>query len=46
MPDWRFEITPVYFLATAITNFSDEPAHLGEVYNVVQQEPVEQRQSF
>ena len=40
VPDWRFEITPVDFLVTAITKFSDEPAHLGRVYNVVQQAPV------
>ena len=40
VPDWRFEITPVDFLGTAITKFSDEPAHLGKVYNVVGQDPV------
>ena len=40
VPDWRFEMTPVDFLATAIAKFSDEPAHLGKVYNVVQQDPV------
>ena len=40
VPDWRFEMTPVDFLATAIAKFSDEPAHLGRVYNVVQQDPV------
>ena len=40
MPDWRFEITPVDFLGTAITKFSDEPAHLGKIYNVVGQDPV------
>lgn len=39
-PDWRFEMTPVDFLATAIANFSDDPVHLGKVYNVVQQDPV------
>ena len=39
-PDWRFEMTPVDFLVTAITKFSDEPAHLGKVYNAVQQDPV------
>ena len=32
-------MTPVDFLATAIAKFSDEPAHLGRVYNVVQQDP-------
>ena len=40
VPDWYFEMTPVDFLATAITKFSDEPAHLGKVYNAVQQDPV------
>ena len=40
VPDWRFEMTPVDFLVTAITKFSDEPGHLGRVYNVVQQDPV------
>ena len=39
-PDWRFEMTPVDFLASAIAKFSDDPAHLGKVYNVVQQDPV------
>ena len=39
-PDWRFEMTPVDFLVTAIAKFSDEPAHLGMVYNAVQQDPV------
>ena len=40
VPDWRFEITPIDFLVNAITKFSDEPAHLGKVYNVVGQDPV------
>ena len=40
VPDWRFEMTPVDFLATAIRKFSDEPAHIGKVYNAVQQDPV------
>ena len=39
-PDWLFEMTPVDFLVTAITKISDDPAHLGKVYNVVQQNPV------
>ena len=39
-PDWRFEMTPVDFLVNAIARFSDDPAHLGKVYNVVQQDPV------
>ena len=39
-PDWRFEMTPVDFLAAAITRVADQPAHLGKVYNVVQQDPV------
>ena len=38
--DWKFEMTPVDFLVEAITKFSDEPAHLGKVYNVVNQDPV------
>ena len=40
MPDWRFEMTPVDFLATAIAKISDDPAHLGKVYNIVQRDPV------
>ena len=40
VPDWKFEMTPVDFLAEAITKFSDEPAHLGKVYNMVNQDPV------
>ena len=39
-PDWRFEMTPVDFLVNAIARFSDDPAHLGKVYNVAQQDPV------
>ena len=39
-PDWRFEMTPVDFLTTAIAKISDDPAHLGKVYNIVQQDPV------
>ena len=39
-PDWRFEMTPVDFLAAAITKVADQPAHLGKVYNVVQPDPV------
>jgi thioester reductase-like protein len=39
-PDWLFEMTPVDFLVKAITRISDDPTHLGEVYNVVQQNPV------
>ena len=40
VPDWRFEMTPVDFLVTAIAKFSNEAAHLGKVYNVVQEDPV------
>ena len=40
VPDWRFEMTPVDFLVTAIVKFSNEAAHLGKVYNVVQEDPV------
>ena len=39
-PDCLFEMTPVDFLAKAITKISDDSAHLGKVYNVVQQNPV------
>jgi thioester reductase-like protein len=39
-PGWFFEMTPVDFLVTAITNISDDARHLGKVYNVVQQNPV------
>jgi thioester reductase-like protein len=45
-PDWFFEMTPVDFLVTAITRISDDPAHLGKVYNVVQQDPVPADQVF
>ena len=40
VPDWRFEMTPVDFLVAAIAQFSDNSAHLGRVYNIVQQDPV------
>ena len=39
-PKWFFEMTPVDFLVSAITKMSDDPRHLGMVYNVVQQDPV------
>ena len=46
VPDWFFEMTPVDFLVKAITKFSDDPRHLGRVYNVVQQDPVPADQVF
>ena len=45
-PEWFFEMTPVDFLAKAITKISDDPRHLGRVYNVVQQDPVPADQVF
>ena len=45
-PDWRFEMTPVDFLAAAIARVADQPAHLGKVYNVVQQDPVSAEDVF
>ena len=33
-------MTPVDFVVKAITKISDDPTHLGKVYNVVQQNPV------
>ena len=38
-PEWFFEMTPVDFLVKAITKISEDPRHLGRVYNVVQQDP-------
>ena len=45
-PNWFFEMTPVDFLVKAITKISDDPSHLGKVYNVVQQAPVPADQVF
>ena len=45
-PDWFFEMTPVDFLVAAIRKISDDPKHLGAVYNVVQQDPVPAEQVF
>ena len=45
-PEWSFEMTPVDFLVKAITKISDDPRHLGQVYNVVQQAPVPADQVF
>ena len=45
-PDWFFEMTPGDFLVAAITKISDDPKHLGAVYNVVQQDPVPAEQVF
>ena len=45
-PEWFFEMTPVDFLVKAITKISDDPRHLGKVYNVVQQGPVPADQVF
>ena len=46
VPEWFFEMTPVDFLVKAITKISDDPRHLGKVYNVVQQDPVPADQVF
>ena len=45
-PEWFFEITPIDLLVKAITKISDDPRHLGKVYNVVQQAPVPADQVF
>ncbi len=45
-PDWFFEMTPVDFLVSAVASISDNPEHLGRVYNVVQQQPVPAGQVF
>ena len=45
-PDWRFEMTPVDFLALAIAKISDGPVHLNNVYNIVQQQPIPADQVF
>ena len=39
-PSWVFESTPVIFLSIAIAKIADDPARLGNVYNVVQQDPL------
>lgn len=39
-PNWLFEMTPVDFLAKAVTKIADDPSHFGKVYNMVQQDPV------
>jgi nucleoside-diphosphate-sugar epimerase len=43
---WRFEMTPVDFLVQAIVRFAQDPAHFGQVYNVVQAEPTPARFVF
>ena len=40
VPGWSFEMTPVDFVATAITKIAGDASHFGRVYNVVQQDPV------
>lgn len=45
-PEWFFEMTPVDFLVNAIGQMSDDPKHFGNVYNVVQQNPVPGDQVF
>ena len=40
VPGWFFEMTPVDFLATAITKIAGDASHFGRVYNAVQQHPV------
>ena len=45
-PDWRFEMTPVDFLVAAIAKIAYDPGHLGNVYNVVQTDPVAADQVF
>ena len=45
-PSWFFEMTPVDFLVSAVTRISDNTKHFGQVYNVVQQQPVPAGQVF
>ena len=44
--DWLFEMTPVDLLATTIVKIANDPAHLGNVYNVVEPNPVPADQVF
>ncbi len=39
-PDWMFEMTPVDFLVKTIVTFAEKPAHFGNVYNVVESNPM------
>ncbi len=43
---WAFEMTPVDFLAKAIVQFARHPSHIGQVYNVVQSDPMSARTIF
>ena len=46
VPGWFFEMTPVDFLATAITKIAGDASHFGSVYNAVQQAPRSRRPRF
>ena len=37
---WAFEMTPVDFLVKALVQLAAEPTHFGQVYNVVEAEPI------
>lgn len=43
---WSFEITPVDFLVKSIAIFAETSSHFGQVYNVVQNNPVSARTIF
>ena len=43
---WAFEMSPVDFLVKSMVLFASEPTHFGQVFNVVQNDPVPARLVF
>jgi amino acid adenylation domain-containing protein/thioester reductase-like protein len=43
---WVFELSPVDFLVKSIVQFASNPSHFGQVFNVVQNDPVPARTVF
>jgi amino acid adenylation domain-containing protein/thioester reductase-like protein len=44
--NWAFEMTPVDFLVQSMVRFANDPSHFGQVYNVVQADPVSSQTVF
>jgi thioester reductase-like protein len=45
-PAWTFEFTPIDFLAQSIVQFAHDATHFGQVYHVMQTEPIAARAVF
>ena len=44
--NWAFELTPVDFLVKSIVLFAGNPSHFGQVFNIVQNYPIQAKVVF